>query len=51
MIRRSTAAPLAVSAVLGLSVLASAMGAVSQPHLRSARAQAGHVVIVYTLGD
>ena len=51
MIRRSTAAPLAISAVLGLSILTSAVGAVSQPHLRSARAQAGHVVVVYTLGD
>ena len=37
--------------MLGLSILTSAVGAVSQPHLRSARAQAGHVVVVYTLGD
>jgi hypothetical protein len=48
MFRRTTAV---APAVLGLILLASVQAAVSQPHLRSARARAGHVVIVYTLGD
>ncbi len=46
MILRSA---LAVFAFLGL--LASATAAVSQPHLLSTRARAGHIVAVYTLGE
>jgi hypothetical protein len=51
MTRRSIGALLAVSALSGLSFLASALAIVSQPHLRSARPQGGHIVVVYTLGD
>lgn len=48
---RSTVAAVAALLALGSGLLASAPAAVSQPHLRSARARSGHIVVVYTLGD
>jgi hypothetical protein len=51
MNQRSIAVPVLAAGLLCLGLIASATAAVPQPHLRSARAAAGHIVVVYTLGD
>jgi hypothetical protein len=49
--RRSTFATLLAVVALGVGLLASAPAAVSEPHLRSANASRGHIVVVMTYGE
>ena len=51
MKRASNIRSIVFAAVVALGVVTTAGAAVSQPHLRSASGRAGHVVVVYTLGD